>query len=90
MTYRIRLNDGIDEELAKKGKGWQKKGAYPRASSTTTALLLAEDRLAVSGRARRGAEVTAFGPFMQFRGCSKCAFAPSFSPEKLQIRELRL
>ena len=41
-------------------------------------------------RARRGAEVTAFGPFMQFRGCSKCAFAPSFSPEKLQIRELRL
>ena len=44
MTYRIRLNDGIDEELAKKGKGWQKKGAYPRASSTTTALLLAEDR----------------------------------------------
>ena len=41
-------------------------------------------------RARRGAEVTALGPFMQFRGCSKCAFAPSLSPEKLQIRELRL
>ena len=41
-------------------------------------------------RVKRGAEVAAFGPFMQFRGCQKCAFAPSFSPEKLQIRELRL
>ena len=41
-------------------------------------------------RIKRGAEVAASGPFMQFRGCSKCAFAPSFSPEKLQIRELRL
>ena len=41
-------------------------------------------------RAKRGAEVAALGPFIQFRGCSECAFAPSFSPEKLQIRELRL
>ena len=41
-------------------------------------------------RAKRGEEVTAFKPFIQFRGCSKYSFAPSFSPEKLQIRELRL
>ena len=33
--------------------------------------------------AKGGAEVTALKPFIQFRGCSKCAFAPSFSPEKL-------
>lgn len=41
-------------------------------------------------RAKRGAEVTAFEPLIQFRGGSKCAFAPSFYPEKMQIRELRL